>query len=209
MPKAERKAQMLDVAEVVFAEQGYLAASMDEIAERVGVSKPMLYEYFGSKEGLFLACVERARGRLFEEIASAVRGAGDAEGALRAGVEAFLSFADQQRATWTVLFGEGGSFGQAAASIRAEQAGLIAQLLREAVAWPGEPDAEHLDALAHIFVGAAEAIAFWAVDHPDVSGDRVADHLMAVLWPVVRELPNRAASGISGLSGVSSSTVSR
>jgi AcrR family transcriptional regulator len=182
---------------------------MDQIAAASGISKPMLYDYFGSKEGLFLACVERARGRLFEEIAGAVRGAGDLEGALRAGVEAFLSFANQQRATWTVLFGEGGSFGQAAASIRAEQAGLIAQLLREAVVSDGEPDAEQLDAIAHIFVGAAEAIAFWAVDHPEVTGERVADYLMAVLWPAVRELPNRAASGISGLSGVSSSTVSR
>jgi AcrR family transcriptional regulator len=189
-PRAVREAQMVAAAERLFAERGYHGVSMDQIAAASGISKPMLYDYFGSKEGLFLACVERARGRLFEEIASAVRGAGDAEGALRAGVAAFLAFADQQRETWTVLFGEGGSFGQAAASIRAEQAGLIAQLLREAVEWDGEPDAERLDAIAHIFVGAAEAIAFWAVDHPEVSGDRVADHLMTVLWPVVRDLPN-------------------
>jgi AcrR family transcriptional regulator len=169
----------------------------------------MLYDYFGSKEGLFLACVERARGRLFEEIAGAVRGADEAEAALRAGVEAFLRFADEQRETWTVLFGEGGRFNEAAAAIRAEQAGLIAQLLRELPGWEREPDAEELDALAHIFVGAAEAIAFWAVARPGITLDRVAGHLMAVLWPVVRELPKRAASGMSGRSGVSSSTVSR
>jgi len=200
---------MVAAAERLFAERGYHGVSMDQIAAASGITKPMLYDYFGSKEGLFLACVERARGRLFEEIAGAVRGAGDPEGALRAGIEAFLSFADQQRATWTVLFGEGGSFGQAAASIRAEQAGLIAQLLREAVEWDSEPNAEELDAIAHIFVGAAEAVAFWAVEHPHVRGHRVADYLMAVLWPVVRDLPNRAASGITGRSGVSNSTVSR
>jgi AcrR family transcriptional regulator len=197
-PRAVREAQMVAAAERLFAEHGYHGVSMDQIAAASGISKPMLYDYFGSKEGLFLACVERARGRLFEEIASAVRGAADLEGALRAGVEAFLSFADQQRTTWTVLFGEGGSFGQAAASIRAEQAGLIAQLLREAVVADGEPNAEQLDAIAHIFVGAAEAIAFWAVDHPEVTGERVADYLMAVLWPAVRELPNRAALSPAG-----------
>jgi AcrR family transcriptional regulator len=208
-PRAVREAQMVAAAERLFSENGYHGVSMDEIATASGISKPMLYEYFGSKEGLFLACVERARGRLFEEIAGAVRGADEAEAALRAGVEAFLRFADEQRQTWTVLFGEGGRFNEAAAAIRDEQAGLIAQLLRELPGWEREPDAEELDALAHIFVGAAEAIAFWAVARPGITLDRVADHLMAVLWPVVRELPKRAASGISGRSGVSSSTVSR
>ena len=200
---------MVAAAERLFSERGYHGVSMDEIAQASGITKPMLYDYFGSKEGLFLACVERARGRLFEEIASAVRGASEPEEALRAGVEAFLSFADEQRETWTVLFGEGGRFNETAAAIRAEQAGLIAQLLRELPGWERDVDEEQLDALAHIFVGAAEAIAFWAVERPGVTLDRVADHLMAVLWPVVRELPRRAASGMSGRSGVSSSTVSR
>jgi AcrR family transcriptional regulator len=200
---------MVAAAERLFSERGYHGVSMDEIAAASGISKPMLYEYFGSKEKLFLACVERARGRLFEEIAHAVRGTDDPEQALRAGIDAFLRFADQQRATWTVLFGEGGRFNETASAIRAEQAGLIAQLLRELPGWTGEPDAEELDALAHIFVGAAEAIAFWAVDRPEATIERVADHLMTVLWPVVRELPKRAAKGSSGRSGVSSSTVSR
>jgi AcrR family transcriptional regulator len=208
-PRAVREAQMVAAAERLFSERGYHGVSMDEIAAASGISKPMLYDYFGSKEGLFLACVERARGRLFEEIASAVRGADEAEAALRAGVEAFLAFANEQRETWTVLFGEGGRFNEAAGAIRDEQAGLIAQLLRELPGWEREPDEEELDALAHVFVGAAEAIAFWAVARPGVTLERVADHLMAVLWPVVRELPKRAASGISGRSGVSSSTVSR
>jgi AcrR family transcriptional regulator len=200
---------MVAAAERLFSERGYHGVSMDQIAAASGITKPMLYDYFGSKEGLFLACMERARGRLFEAIGGAVRGAGDAEGALRAGIEAFLTVANEQRATWPVLFGEGGRFNDAAAAIRAEQAGLIAQLLRELPGWQREPDAEELDALAHIFVGAAEAIAFWAVARPGITLDRVAGHLMAVLWPVVRELPKRAASGMSGRSGVSSSTVSR
>ena len=67
---------MVAAAERLFSERGYHGVSMDEIAAASGISKPMLYDYFGSKEGLLLACVERARGRLFEEIAAAVRGAG-------------------------------------------------------------------------------------------------------------------------------------
>ena len=185
-PRAVREAQMVAAAERLFSEHGYHGVSMDQIAAASGITKPMLYDYFGSKEGLFLACMERARGRLFEAIGGAVRAADGTEQALRAGIEAFLTVANEQRATWPVLFGEGGRFNQAAAAIRAEQAGLIAQLLRELP--DHHADAETLDALAHSFVGAAEAIAFWAVDHPDVPFDRVADHLMAALWPAVQAL---------------------
>src|SRR5919108_46215 len=191
-PRAVREAQMVAAAERLFSERGYHGVSMDRIAPAPGITKPMLYDYFGSKEGLFLACMEHARGRLFEAIAGAVRAADGAEAALRAGIEAFLTVANEQRATWPVLFGEGGRFNDAAAAIRAEQAGLIAQLLRELPEWDREPDPERLDALAHMIVGAAEAIAFWAVDHPDVPLERVADHLMAALWPAVQALPRRS-----------------
>lgn len=200
---------MVAAAERLFSERGYHGVSMDEIAAASGITKPMLYEYFGSKEGLFLACMERARATLFEAIGSAVRAVDDPQRALRAGIEAFLTVANEQRATWPVLFGEGGRFNDAASAIRAEQAGLIAQLLRELPGWQGEPDPEELDAIAHIFVGAAEAIAFWAVERGGVELARVADHLMSVLWPALRELPSRASRGSSGLSGVSSSTVPR
>src|ERR671930_2216745 len=97
-PRAVRVAQMVAAAERLFSERGYHGVSMDEIAAASGITKPMLYDYFGSKEGLFLACMERARGRLFEEIAGAVRGADSAEEALRAGIYAFLTVANDQRA---------------------------------------------------------------------------------------------------------------
>src|ERR1051325_1025824 len=149
-PRAVREAQMVAAAERLFAEHGYHGVSMDQIAAASGISKPMLYDYFGSKEGLFLACMERARGRLFEAIGGAVRRAGDAESAAHAGIPALLTVANDQRATWPVLFAEGGRFSEAAASIRAEQSGLIAQLLPERPGWEGEPEAGVRAALATI-----------------------------------------------------------
>ncbi len=59
LPRAEREQQILDVAHALFAERGYGAVTMDEVAAEVGVTKPLLYNYFGNKERLFLACVER------------------------------------------------------------------------------------------------------------------------------------------------------
>src|SRR2546430_498015 len=68
VPRRLREREMVAVAERVFAERGYHSASMDEIATECGVTKPMLYAYFGSKEGLFAACGrptgERLRARL-------------------------------------------------------------------------------------------------------------------------------------------------
>ena len=64
VPRAVREEQMLEVAGEVFAERGFHAASMDEIAERADISKPMLYAYFGSKDGLYGSYMERVGARL-------------------------------------------------------------------------------------------------------------------------------------------------
>ena len=64
MPRAIREQQMLAAAERAFADRGFHAASIDAIAEASGITKPMVYAYFGSKEGLYRACMQRARARL-------------------------------------------------------------------------------------------------------------------------------------------------
>src|SRR4051794_4592033 len=60
LPRAEREKQMLEVAARLFGQQGYDATSMDDIASACGVTKPMLYQYFGSKEGLYQTLLARA-----------------------------------------------------------------------------------------------------------------------------------------------------
>ena len=98
--------QTLEVAHVLFAERGYAAVTMDEIAAAVGVTKPLLYNYFGNKERLYIACMERAGDALTATIASAVAATASPGDALGAGVRAFFSFLDSDRAAWAVLFDE-------------------------------------------------------------------------------------------------------
>lgn len=62
---------MLDAAVRIFSRHGYHGASMDEIAERAGISKPMVYAYLGTKEELFVACLHREGTRMMEAIAGA------------------------------------------------------------------------------------------------------------------------------------------
>src|SRR3954452_92400 len=103
MPRAERERQMVRIAGEVFAEHGYVAASMDEIAEQVGVSKPMLYEYFHSKEGLLLACIAESRAELRKVTEESVAGALSAEDALRRGLLAFFVYIRDRRQAWSLL----------------------------------------------------------------------------------------------------------
>src|SRR5919206_2458918 len=98
VPRELRRQQLVELGEQLFAERGFTKASMDELARRAGVTKPVIYELFGSKDGLFRACLEGLALRLAESIAEAARGADaageapDPEARLRAGALAFLRF---------------------------------------------------------------------------------------------------------------------
>src|ERR1700753_332824 len=115
MPRADRERQMMSVAEQGCAERGYVAASMDEIAEQVGVSKPMLYEYFGSKEGLLVACIRQARAELLQVTARAAVAAATPEQMLRDGLVAYFRFITEPRQSWALLRSEAAVVGPSAA----------------------------------------------------------------------------------------------
>src|SRR3712207_5164942 len=103
LPRAEREQQVLDTARALFAERGYADVTMDAVAAEVGVTKPLLYNYFGNKEQLFLACMKPAADKLVEEVVSAVQAARTAPAALRDGIHAFFAFLDADADAWRVL----------------------------------------------------------------------------------------------------------
>src|SRR3982074_1340940 len=106
MPRAARERLILTVAGQASARGGYHAASMDEIAELAGVSKPMIYAYFGSKEKLYVAYVDKMGRELLERLVGAAgRDEPQLEG-LRARITEFLSFVEENRNGWIVLFTE-------------------------------------------------------------------------------------------------------
>src|SRR5688500_19308903 len=90
VPRPLRERQLVELGEQLFAERGFAKASMDELARRAGVTKPVIYELFGSKDGLFRACLEGLALRMAESIADAARAHTEPEARLRAGGLAFL-----------------------------------------------------------------------------------------------------------------------
>ena len=183
VPRAVRERQLLELAEALFAERGYAGASMDELARRAGVTKPVVYELFGSKDGLFAACVDRSIERLAADIATAVRAQDDPEERLRAGGLAFIRFAAANRVAWD-LMSMGGSFEQKARAVRSSQAELIRELMAEMAR--DDVDQRELEVAAHAVNAAYEGVAHWMWAHPDVPIEQIADWIADLLIPGLR-----------------------
>lgn len=171
MPRAEREREMLEAAGEIFAVQGFHAAPMDAVAEAAGISKPMLYNYFGSKEGLYLAYVRQSGRALLRSLREAASPEAPADERLRAGILAFLTYVEDHRSGWVVLHREavaqGGSLAAEVADLRERVAGLLTVLLEDA-------------ALAHAFVGAGESLATWWLAHPEQPKARIERLLMQI-----------------------------
>lgn len=185
VPRPVRERQVLELAETLFAERGYAGASMEELARRAGVTKPVVYELFGSKDGLFGVCVERAIQGLAQSIAAAVRAETDPERRLRAGGLAFLRFAADNRVAWDLMSMSGGvRFAEQAMSVRRSQAELIRELMSEMAR--DDVDGRELEAAAHAVNAAYEGVAHWMWAHPDVPVEQVADWVVELLVPGLR-----------------------
>jgi AcrR family transcriptional regulator len=182
MSRPERERQMLDVAEEVFAEQGYHGVSMEVIAERCGVSKPMLYEYFGSKDGLMRAAIVRARGELYEATRAAMAEAVVPHDVLRLGMLAYFAFMDAHGRSMSMLMQEP-LLGDDIEATRRQQGDLIAPIL--AALAPGAPPLA-VEAYTEIIVGACERLALWRMRHPSVSAQEAARYMTDFAWSGLR-----------------------
>jgi AcrR family transcriptional regulator len=192
LPRAERERQTLAVARGLFAERGFAAVTMDEVAARVGVTKPLLYAYFGNKERLYLACMEPAGEALVATVAEAVRDTASPADALRAGVHAFFAFVDRDRSAWRVLFDETLPAGAEPARRAAEQRDRLRDLVAAArlarlPAARREAARAQVEALSAALLGAAEALARWWLRTEAMPAADAAELLVRTLEPGLRE----------------------
>jgi len=183
VPRAVRRRQLVELAEQLFAERGFARTSMEELARRAGVTKPVIYELFESKDGLFRACVDRAIERMADSIAEAFRSETDPEARLRAGGLAFLRFARDNRVAWDLMAMQG-RFADQAQAVRRDQAQLIRALMAEIA--PEGTDPQELEAVAYAVNSAYEGAAHWMWEHPDAPVEQVADWIVALLLPGLR-----------------------
>jgi AcrR family transcriptional regulator len=191
--RAAREREMLDAAEEIFGERGYAGTSMDEIAARVGVSKPLVYQYYGSKDGLFVACLARLRARLLESVSTVVFEAPDAEQALYAGLTEWFRFLDEHPRAWSVMVDEGrltaGPAAEAADQVRADFVGLIEDMVRLNLPSDRETTDDEIQVIAQSLSGATERLAIWrSRNGRRPAPEQVAESLMDLFWVGLRSL---------------------
>ena len=189
LPRAVREQQMLDAAVQVFSVNGYHETSMDAIAAKAEISKPMLYLYYGSKEELFGACLSRELGRFVEAVRADVDFKLPPKDMLRNTILSFLSYIDANRASWIVLYTQATSSQAFAHTVREGREriiDLVARLLSAGTRHP-EPDAD-FQMMAIALVGAGEAVAT-RVSAGDVDVDDAAELMINLFWRGLKGKP--------------------
>jgi AcrR family transcriptional regulator len=192
VPRAIREREILEVAEREFAERGFSGASMDAIAAGAGISKPLVYSYFGSKEGLYGAIVRRA-GENFRTTVAEVTAGGPADLRMWRGILAYLDFVERYRWGWTVLYSQYAGGGALTAELDANRAAVTDQLadLFVHVARAHGIAEELLGEVrvsAHAFEGAAEGIGRRWLQHPDEPKELQALRLMNFAWRGIEQM---------------------
>ena len=185
LPAARRRRQLLDVALEVFATSGFHQTSMEEVAEAAGVTKPVLYQHFGSKRELYLELLEDVGGQMMAAVAKAVASARNPHQQVEAGFGAYFRFVEAHESAFKLLFGGGArrdeEFADAVRRVETSVADEIAVLIEADV------DPDHRRLLAHGLVGLAEATSRqWVANGRDVDTDVLVRRTAQLAWAGLR-----------------------
>ena len=183
MSGAQRREQLLDVGCMLFAERGFDGTSVEEVALRAGVSKPVVYEHFGGKEGLYVAVVEREVQRLLGGFTAALTG-DHPRRLLEQATLALLTYVDRHSDGFRILVRESpapladtGGF----ATIISDVAARVEHILAAAFAARG-----FQTTLAGLYsqalVGQVALVGQWWLEHRSPARDEVAAHLVNLAW---------------------------
>jgi len=180
-----RREQILDVALVVFATAGFHGASMNDIAEAAGVTKPVLYQHFDSKRDLYQALIEEVGNRLRNNIDKATAEATDGKSQTELGFRAYFRWVADDHDGFRLLFGSGSrrddEFNESIRKITAESARAVAPLIAVDI------DESHRETLAHALVGLAEGASRRLVGlGKDFNPDEIAAEVSALAWAGLR-----------------------
>jgi AcrR family transcriptional regulator len=191
LSRTERMQQSVDVARALFAERGYAAVTMDAVAAEMGVTKPLLYTYFGNKEQLYIACMEPAGDALLASVVQAVEATATPDAALRAGLLAFFDFVDQDRSAWRVLFDEtlptSGEIAGRVGEYRERLNALVAAALLAQLPARRRAKAKiEVEALSTALMAAAEGMARWWLRTGALTSSDAAELLIETVEPGLR-----------------------
>jgi AcrR family transcriptional regulator len=182
MTGSQRREQLLEVGRSVFAERAYDGASIEEIAAKAGVSKPVVYEHFGGKEGLYAVVVDREVSRLLETILATLEASNPRELLERAAL-ALLEYVEEHTDGFRILVRESpvpsatGNF----ASVLNEVVNQVQPIVADMFKARGY-DPKLAPIYAHSLVGMVVFTGQWWLDARKPKREVVAAHLVNVAW---------------------------
>jgi AcrR family transcriptional regulator len=180
-----RRERLLEAAASVFAERGYEAARIEQIADAAGVSAGLLYRHFAGKRELYAELVHRADKELLRHLAEAAAPGPPSGRRLERGVDAVLAFVEGHRNLWRMLMRD--VVDPEIAGLREEShrqaVSVVAGLIRldPALEQHGVTELE-VERMAVLIVGSTTTLAEWWADHPQVPRSELVTTLMGVMW---------------------------
>lgn len=189
LPKAQRREQLMDTARSVFVDQGYHAASMDDIADRAGVSKPLLYQHFPGKLELYLAILDSGIDSLLATSDASLTNITDNKQRVRATIRSYLEFVDDPDGAYRLVFS---SDLTNEPEVRARMAHLDKEVIRRIAAvikedtGLSESQAQLLGAGLH---GLAQVASTAWLGNPDINRDEAVELLSSLAWRGISGFP--------------------
>lgn len=186
-----RRAQLVDVGRIVFAKRGYEGASLEEIADRAKVSRPVLYEHFGGKEGLYAVIIDREMEYLVRRITEAIS-VGSPRARLQGAALAFLSYVKDHPDGFAILTHDAPvtAAGGGMSSLLNDVAGRVSDVFAASFKSAGY-DAKMAPIYSHALIGMVTFVGQWWIDARKPSVEEVASHLSALAWMGLRHLPKK------------------
>jgi AcrR family transcriptional regulator len=188
MTSAERREQLITIARGLFAQKGYEATSVEEIANRAEVSKPVVYEHFGGKEGLYAVIVDREVRALLDGVTGALT-AGRAHELVEQAALALLDYIENNADGFRILVRDSpvGSSSGSFISILSDVGTRVEHILAEEFKRRGL-DPKNAPMYAQMLVGMVALTGQWWLDARKPKKPDVAAHLVNLAW-----------NGLSGL----------
>ena len=190
---SERRAQLIEIGRVVFAKRGYEGTSMEEIADRAKVSKPIVYEHFGGKEGLYAVIVDREMDYVMRRITDAIATGTPRQRVAQAAL-AFLTYVKDHPDGFAILAHDTpmSSPKTGMASLLEDVAERVGDVFAATFKAAGyDPKAAPI--YAHALVGMVTFVGKWWTESRKPAVEDVAAHIAALAWMGLRHLPKKPA----------------
>lgn len=192
MTGSERRAQLVDVARTLFAEKGFEQTSVEEIAARANVSKPVVYEHFGGKEGIYAVVVDRETQALTGKLIAALDAAGHPKALLERTALALLDYIEDNEDGFRILVRDSpvaqatGTFSSLIGDVATQVEHLLAAQFKKR----GQ-DPRTAPMYSQMLVGMVALTGQWWLDARSPRKDEVAAHLVNLAWNGLAGLERR------------------